>query len=143
VLADTETREAVLAVMDRFNEAVGAKRLGDVVGLFVSDPDVTMLGSEQAERAVGPAELAFIIGRLLARQSTYSWRWHQRQVSVSAAGDVAWVEAVASISDGRMATPYRMTLVLERRGGHWLIAQYHGSEPLPPPDDQFSSGTAT
>lgn len=48
-------------------------------------------------------------------------------------GPVAWVtlETTVNISgeQGLKSAPYRITAVLERRGGRWLLAQYHGSEP--------------
>ncbi len=99
--------------------------------MFVSDPDVTLIGSEAGEIAVGPAELRAFFKRIFARAGTFQFEW--RTCRVSAQGDVAWffAEVLAHYSEpeGAANVPYRTTGVLERRGDRWLLSHYHGSEP--------------
>ena len=84
------------------------------------------MGSEADEVATGPDEIRHHLQRILARPVTYRWEWKSRKVS--AAGSVAWLVADALAS----GHPYRMTVVLEKRGGRWLVMQFHGSEPAQP-----------
>ena len=57
----------------------------------------------------------------------YEW------MSVSAAGDVAWAATDAafelSVNGQEMSFPARITFVLEKHGGRWLIVQSHFSLP--------------
>jgi len=97
------------------------------------DADVVIFGSEQGEQAVGTAALRELIQRLFSRPEASSWAWQWQ--SISRLGEVAWVAAdTVSTTRGHhqeSSRPYRLTAVLERRAGRWLIVQYHGSEPAP------------
>jgi ketosteroid isomerase-like protein len=99
--------------------------------LFGPDADVVFIGSEADETAIGPVALQVRLKEIFSRPESYSWEWKWR--SVSAAESVAWVTADAAVlakGGGRdLALPYRLTVVMERRGDRWLWMQYHGSEP--------------
>jgi ketosteroid isomerase-like protein len=130
--ADDAIEQQVLGVLGAFNDQLAARDLDGVLGLFVSDPDVTLVGSEAGEIAVGPGELPAFFQRIFARPGTFRFEW--RTCRVSAEGDVAWffADAVAHYREpeGVASVPYRTTGVLTRRGDRWLFAQYHGSEPV-------------
>lgn len=53
---------------------------------------------------------------------------------VAARGDVAWffADALAGYTENEQVTSvvYRTTGVLEHQENRWLIAHYHGSEPV-------------
>jgi ketosteroid isomerase-like protein len=130
--ADDAIQQQVLGVLGAFNDQLAARDLGGVLGLFVSDPDVTLVGSEAGEIAVGPGELRAFFQRIFARAGTFRFEW--RTCRVSAEGDVAWffADAIAHYSEpeGVASVPYRTTGVLKRRGDRWRFAHYHGSEPV-------------
>jgi ketosteroid isomerase-like protein len=130
--ADDAIEQQVLGVLGAFNDQLAVRDLDGVLGLFVSDPDVTLVGSEAGEIAVGPGELRAFFQRILARAGTFRFEW--RTCRVSAEGDAAWffADAIAHYSgpEGVASAPYRTTGVLTRRGDRWLFAQYHGSEPV-------------
>ncbi len=130
--ADDAMEQQVLGVLGAFNDQLAARDLDGALGLFGSDPDVTLVGSEAGEIAVGPGELRAFFQRIFARAGTFRFEW--RTCHVSAESDVAWffADAVAHYSgpEGVASAPYRMTGVLTRRGDRWLFAQYHGSEPV-------------
>jgi ketosteroid isomerase-like protein len=129
---DDAIAQRVLGVLGAFNDQLAARDLDGVLGLFVSDPDVTLVGSEAGEVAVGPGELRAFFQRIFARAGTFRFEWHTCRVS--AGGDVAWFFADADAHygepEGAASVPYRTTGVLTRRGDRWLLAQYHGSEPV-------------
>jgi ketosteroid isomerase-like protein len=129
---DDAIQQQVLGVLGAFNDQLAARDLGGVLGLFVSDPDVTLVGSEAGEIAVGPGELRAFFERIFARAGTFRFEW--RTCRVSAEGDVAWffADAIAHYGEpeGVASVPYRTTGVLKRRGDRWVLAHYHGSEPV-------------
>jgi ketosteroid isomerase-like protein len=130
--ADRSTEEEVMAVLDAFNEALERRDLDATLALFVQHPDVTLVGSEQGETATGPSELRSFFERIFARPGIFRFEW--RSCTVSARGDVAWffADAIARYTenDHIASVAYRTTGVLEREQNHWLLAQYHGSEPV-------------
>jgi ketosteroid isomerase-like protein len=130
--ADDAIEQQVLGVLGAFNDQLAARDLDAVLGLFVSDPDVTLVGSEAGEIAVGPGELRAFFRRIFARTGTF--RFECSTCRVSAEGDVAWffADGLARYSEpeGVTSVPYRTTGVLKHRGDRWLFAHYHGSEPV-------------
>ncbi|MDQ4131198.1 MAG: nuclear transport factor 2 family protein, partial [Actinomycetota bacterium] len=75
--------------------------------------------------------LRAFLERYVTGPTTYSWQW--RRHDVSAAGSVAWLLAdgteTATRANAGEEHHYRMTMVLERRDGRWLLMQVHGSSP--------------
>lgn len=132
--ADTETEHAVLAVLDAFNETLGRRDVDATLALFVSDADVTLIGSEADESAEGPPELRAFFEAIFRRPGTFRFEWGK--CTISSRGDVAWffADATARYTEDQhvAAVPYRTTGILERREDRWLLAHYHGSEPVSP-----------
>lgn len=130
--ADAETETLVLGTLDALSETCGRRDLEGVLGLFASEVDVSLVGSEAGEIARGPSELRSFFERLFRRPGTFSFEWGAYEIS--ARGDVAWflAEATATYTEGESVTavPYRTTAILQRGDSGWLIAHYHGSEPV-------------
>jgi uncharacterized protein (TIGR02246 family) len=128
VQADAHTREEVLFALGELRSAVAQRRLEGVLTLFAPDADTTVIGSSLGEIARGPIEMRTFFERVFAGPQAVSWEWDD--VSVSSAGDVAWLWLEgALVLDGRSDRGYRITGVLERRQGRWLWTLFHGSEP--------------
>ena len=126
--ADAETREEILLALGEFLAAVSDRRLEGVLAQFAPDADATLIGSSVGEIARGPLELRRFLAQLFAGPQTVGWEWDD--VSVSCAGDVAWIWLEgALVLDGRSDRAYRISGVLERRQGRWLWSLFHGSEP--------------
>ena len=128
MLADAETREEVLFALGAFRQAVSEKRLEGALALFAPDADAAVMGSGAGEIARGPIEIRTFLEQLFARPERLAWEWDD--VNVSAAGDVAWLWLEGAYAlDGVSQAAYRISGVLERRGGRWLWSLFHGSEP--------------
>lgn len=126
--ADAQTREEILWMLGELRAALAQKRLEGVLSLFAPDADATLIGSSLGEIARGPLELRVFLERLFAQERTIGWEWDD--VSVSRAGDVAWLWLEGALMiDGRSMRAYRISGVLERRQGRWLWSLFHGSEP--------------
>ena len=120
----------VLDVLDRFCAGFAARDVGAVLALFPPEPGIAVVTSEQP-LLHGIDELKRFLEGYAAGDTTYSWEWDRRQASVS--GALAWLLAegteTAAGPGGGESHPYRMTMVLERAGGRWLLRQVHGSSP--------------
>jgi ketosteroid isomerase-like protein len=129
VPADAE----VLSTFDALLEALTERRDGAAgTSLFAGDDDVVMSGSEEGERAVGPAAVAALHRSIAASPARLAFAWRERSVHLE--GDVAWVDAAGEVRverDGAapLTLPYRVTAVLVRRDGAWRWHTFHGSQP--------------
>jgi ketosteroid isomerase-like protein len=122
-------------LLERLNQGFARQDVQQVLDLFAPGPEIVYLGSEAGETAVGPPQLRTLLQALFARPETYQWRWGQLHVSVM--GQFAWLTTEATLQvegQERLELPYRITLVLQRRGDGWLVVHYHGSEPVPVPE---------
>jgi ketosteroid isomerase-like protein len=128
--ADPTVEREVSAAVEAFVDALAARDLDTLLAAFVNNSDVALYGSEISEVAIGPEALRHFLQRICAlpsgpRLTASEWR-------ISTNSDVAWLTAPARVAIGEtVADPYRVTLVLEKRNGRWLIALFNGSEPMP------------
>ena len=122
---------AALRVLDSLGAAIYAADAETVLSLFVASDDVVMVGSEEAETAVGHADVSALWNRVLGRGQRYRWEWSDEKVLVR--GGMACVFALARVTvEGKAPqadVAYRATLVLEETADGWRILSYHGSEP--------------
>jgi ketosteroid isomerase-like protein len=124
---------AVLAAFDAlFHALVDRRDAAAGTGCFVPDPHAVMWGSDQDERATGPAEIAALHRAIAGFSGDFTFRWHRRQAHVG--HDVAWVNAdgevtVAPTGAAPRTSPYRLTAVLVRRAREWRWHTFNGSEP--------------
>ena len=129
--ADPETEAAVMSVVRQFAETFNTHDINSGLALFASDPDVVFIGTGGDEKCIGLAEIKAELERAFTQseRSLIQIGWY----SVSAAGSVAWgaADAViqAKVSGQEISFPVRLTTVLEKRGGRWLIVQSHASMP--------------
>jgi uncharacterized protein (TIGR02246 family) len=130
--ADAATEKAIMKILQDFNDGFTSKNIRQVLDLFADDANVILLGSEEGEKAIGRMELEKECRHLFSRpvELSLEWRWH----SVSVEDSVAWVVAEGLVhsrrADVHQSSPYRLTLVLVKRGKKWLIMHWHGSEPI-------------
>src|SRR3954453_913502 len=126
--ADAQTREEILLPLGEFRVAVSQRRLEGALAHFAPDADATLIGSSLGEIARGPIQMRTFLKKLFSSPQTVSWEWDD--VSISSAGDVAWLWLEgALVLDGRSDRAYRISGVLERRQGRWIWMLFHGSEP--------------
>ena len=129
--ADTKTEGEVMAVVNQLVEAFTKRDVASCLALFAPDPDVIFIGSGADERCIGLDEVKTEFERAFSQSEEASVQlgWY----SVSAVGSVAWVasDAViqAKVRGQEISFPVRITIVLEQRGGRWLIVQWHDSLP--------------
>ena len=107
-----------------------ADRAADRVMRLFDERDQTVVTSEEPVLR-GRSELKSFLDRYVKGATTYSWEWDRYDIAT--AGSVACLLAVgtetATTADRIEQHPYRMTMVLERRAGRWLLIQVHGHHP--------------
>jgi uncharacterized protein (TIGR02246 family) len=130
VKPDAPTETQLIDVLGRFCSGFANRDVEAVMQVFVPDPGVIVVTSEESVLR-GPVELRRFLDRYVDGPITYSWEWDRHDVSI--AGSVACLLAegteTAADEDRLEKRPYRMTMVLERREGRWLLIQVHGSSP--------------
>jgi uncharacterized protein (TIGR02246 family) len=120
-----------MGVVRQCFEAFAKRDINRVMAFFAPDPDVVVVGTGEDEKCVGPNGIRTVLERAFAqfKHASVKFGWH----SVSVTGSMALVAAdvVLSIktSEREMAEHLRLTVALERRGGDWLIMQWHDSVP--------------
>lgn len=129
--ADQKTSDGVIATLKGMFEAYKKRDLNGVLAFWAPDPDVTMIGSGADERGVGINQFAKIIMRDWSQSDMAEV--NLREIAVSAAGAVAWfaTDVTFSVKSGEDKIEFsgRLSGVMEKRGGEWLLLQMHFSVP--------------
>lgn len=129
--ANTKTQAEVKAVLDKLTDSYEQRDMEGLLATFAPDPDVVMYGTGADEKRTGLAEIRIQAQRDWDQTEAISMAFDQ--VSISAAGPVAWtaIDGAFKIRAGgqTFALPARLTVVLEERDGRWLIVQAHFSTP--------------
>jgi uncharacterized protein (TIGR02246 family) len=125
-----DTAAELIEVLERFCAGFAARDPAAVLERIAPDPSPVVVTSEPPLLR-GIDELRSFLDFYVQGPTTYSWEWDRHDVSVL--GDVGWLlaegtETAAGVG-GSERHPYRMTMVLERLDGRWLIRQVHGSSP--------------
>ena len=117
-MTNTPTVESLLAA---WIEAFNSHDLDRHMALYTED--ATLFGSVD-ELQIGRAAIRAYFGRLPPSVHVKAYPMPQvRDVGGEAKVTAGFVE----FADGDTPVPYRMTWVLVRRDGNWLITQHHGS----------------
>ena len=129
--ADKKTHDEVAVTLQGFFEAYGKRDLNGVLAFWAPDPDVTMFGSGADEKTVGINQFPKIVMRDWSQSDKATANF--KDIAVSAAGTVAWFAAdiIFKVQTGvdKFEFGGRLTGVMEKRGGEWLLAQMHFSVP--------------
>lgn len=129
MLANAETKWAVLKAFNALIDHIANGRLKETMACFSDDGDVALFGSEQSDTSIGPDAIREHMAEIYARP--YRILFDLQPGKVSARGNVAWVTAEGtyrlSTADERL--PYRLTAIMERQGERWLWRVFSGSSP--------------
>ncbi len=116
-----------------FTDAIQARDGDAVLARFAQDSGVTVTSARAGEVARGPEELRTLVTQLLSKDVRHAWRWDDVRITGDAGVAIVFAQGEVSLehdTGGVSATPHRMTMVLVKRDGLWLIHHYHGSRPV-------------
>jgi ketosteroid isomerase-like protein len=129
--ADAKTQSAVISVIDSMWKAYAKKDVDDVMSHYLPDPDLVVMGSGKDEVYYGSASCRKGLRRDFSQADGIKGRISKPRVSVC--GRAAWLiagcEFTATVGKEKVVMNGRVTSVLEKRRGKWLIAQWHFSMP--------------
>ena len=129
MLANAETKWAVLKAFNALIDHIANGRLKETMTCFTEDADVALYGSEASDTSLGAAAIREHMAEIYVRP--YRVLFDLQPGKVSAHGAVAWLtaEGTLRLSDNDEKHPYRLSAVMERRGDRWLWQRFEGSEP--------------
>jgi ketosteroid isomerase-like protein len=121
----------IQAVHD-LSEAFAARDLDAALACFAPDDRIGYAGSERDETATHRDAVAALLGKLFAREESYSWQ--PTAATIHQHGPTAYVFAEATgrarQTDGAEEPfPYRVAGLAELVGGRWVWRHCQGSEP--------------
>lgn len=129
--ADSKTQSEVTSTLKQMFDAYQKRDLTDMLAVVAPDKDVLVIGSGADERSLGPEEFGKSAKRDWAQSEASSI--NLRDTKVAMAGGVAWFAADVTfqftIERKRSELPGRLTGVMEKREGKWLLMQMHFSIP--------------
>lgn len=131
--ASKETEQQVVAALEGWAAAYGDKDADAYAAAFGDGDDVLLLGTGSDEVVVGRDKIAELLRRDF--EEAESVLVNLGGLQVSSDGDVAWAvthdaAVEATIGGQHLTMPLRITTVLRRTDGHWLIQHAHVSAPL-------------
>jgi hypothetical protein len=129
MLANAETKWAVLKSFNALIEHIANGRLNERMACFSEDADVSLFGSERSDTSLGAGAIRQHMAEIYARP--YRVLFDLQPGKVSSRGNVAWLTANGTLrlSTDDQRLPYRLTAVFERRVDRWLWQLFSGSEP--------------
>jgi ketosteroid isomerase-like protein len=131
VKADKETQTQVTLTLKAMFDAYSKRDLNGFLSFWAPDPDVFMLGSGADEKSVGIQEFVKSLKRDWGQSDAASIE--HKDIAVSMAGSVSWfttdIIIHGKINTEKFTLPCRLTGVMEKRNGNWLLMQMHFSIP--------------
>ncbi len=129
--ADKKVHDEVALTLQGFFDAYAKRDLNGVLAFWAPDPDVVMIGSGKDEKTMGINQFPKVIMRDWSQSDKATAKF--KDITVSATGSVAWFAAdiTFSVQTGveKFEFSGRITGVMEKRDGEWLLAQMHFSVP--------------
>ncbi len=131
----SEEKQAVKHVLDRFGRMWEDESMETFAEIIAHDPNIVVIGTDTAEYLVGYA--AFHDAREAQFESFDNVEFHvdNQRIRLSDSGNTAWFTEEFDLFTIAEGTPVslsnlRLSGVLERRDGQWVIVQLHTSVPV-------------
>ena len=124
-------KASVMAAVDDYWKAYESKDLGKVLALTA--PDYFGYGTGKDEKVVGIDQFKKALTRDFEQAKSLAVK--RTLVGIGCSGSVAWVaydaEFTAQTDQGEVKMAARITSVLLKKGGKWIVQHSHFSVPLP------------
>ena len=129
-------KAAAKTVVSQIWEAFENQDLDLLSKTFANDPNMIILGTDEAERWVGVEAFLEAEKRMFAAFKVEKIVTRDEVLAIHQSGEVAWFSTLAD-GDGTtkngeqiQVRGARITGVVEKRDGRWRIVQYHSSIPV-------------
>ena len=135
--ANPNTEAEIYKTMNRVLAAASEMKLDELMSFFLSDPDVTLITIEKAEKYVGLENIRSHLKETFNQAAQISSAELEDPI-ISENGGVAWiatgVKAQFKVSGETVNIYYRNTTTFKKQNDKWLIAQMHNSAPMEVPE---------
>jgi len=133
--ANEANTAAVQSVLDKNIRSWETNDVSLFASIFAHDDDMVNYGTDAAERWVGWNALKESVDKQAAAFADTKVTVQHRDIKFAADGNVAWAAEVLDLSTRSGSevvnlTGMRVTTVLEKRQGAWLIVHTHYSVPV-------------
>lgn len=123
---------AVKGVVDAFTSIFVSEDMDLLSRTFAHDSDMVLFGTDESERWVGWDEFRASVEVQFASYEDTEVTTRNQVIHVNAAGETAWFSELVDMSltagGEQVEVPgMRVTGVLEKRNGVWVIVQMHAS----------------
>jgi len=128
-------KTAVKAVIDQYMQSWKNKDMEAFSKVMAHDSDMVNFGTDAAEKWIGWESLKESIERQNRSIDFEVISIRDEVIKVHNSGEVAWVSQIGDARGKAQGQPFRMegwrvTTVLEKRAGNWVIVQFHISVPV-------------
>jgi ketosteroid isomerase-like protein len=126
---------AVNSVLDQWIQVIDTENLELFSKLMAHDPDMVSFGTDAAERWVGYESLENSMKKQFESTEESKGTSRERVITVHKSGEVAWWSELWDWKGKAQGQPFalegmRLTGVLEKRNGNWVIVHVHASVPV-------------
>jgi uncharacterized protein (TIGR02246 family) len=127
-------KAAVKAVLDRYIQAFQTRNREGVAEVYAHDEDLVVFGSNPLDRRVGWKMTQEYIDKYFSSVDRIEIGLKDQRIKVHRSGEAAWFSEVLYWKEVEKSKTFavdglRITGVLERRDGRWVIVQLHASGP--------------
>ena len=128
-------KTSVKAVIDQFTQSIEVEDIELFSKLHAHDADMVIFGTDAAENFVGWETWKDAMSRMFESFEESEISVNDLSIKVNETGKAAWATAIYDWTLKTMGEPIdikgmRISLVLEKRNGNWLICHMHGSMPV-------------
>ena len=134
---DMESEEAsATGVVAQLWQVLKSHDLDLLSQVMARDPDIVIFGTDAAEHWVGYEAFKAAFEQMAAAFEVERFSVHDDVLTMHGSGEVAWFSAVVDADVTLVGGEHvaikgvRITGVLEKRDGRWMVVQYHSSVPV-------------
>ncbi len=130
----TPTKDVLSEVektLDGVAEAFEDRDLNKMMSLFSASGETIAIGTGADEKKIGAEEIKSLFKRDWAQSEASSIVYNWRTATIE--GSIAWATAestfYARVGSREMHIPTRITAVMRKSNGRWMIVNWHASVP--------------
>ena len=135
-VVDIEAEKAAAkAVLDEWIKCIETEDMELFLRIIAHDDDMVSFGTDAAEHWVGWESIKESVQKQFESVENADISIRELVIKVHNSGEVAWVSCLMDFKGTAMGEPFnvegaRVTGVMEKRNGNWLIVQSHTSMPV-------------
>jgi len=128
-------KAAVKTMLDEWIQCIETEDMELASKIFASDDDLVAFGTDAAEHFIGWEPFKESLQKQFDAAENVDASTREEVVKVHKSGEVAWISflldmEVTSLGESFSLEGMRLTGVMEKRNGNWVVVQVHASVPV-------------